>query len=46
MQKKSQKYGMLPKIDITHIHIKEIHKKEMEHMDVKADMYSVLYTCM
>ena len=46
MQKKSQKYGMLPKIDITYTYQKNSHKKEMEHMDVKADMYSVLYTCM
>lgn len=26
-------------------HIYILHKKEMEHMDIKADMYSV-YTCM
>ena len=26
-KKKSQKYGMLPKIDITHIHIKRIYIK-------------------
>ena len=30
----------------TYTYQKNLHKKEMEHTDVKADMYSVLYTCM